>query len=115
ETKIVYPIEPEGAAEVIGLATDPWGALAGTRALHDAPVNKGLVGNMGPGEIKGYYLRYIGAGAVAAGGIISMLRALPLIFSSIVSGLRDLRASRQVGREVTARTERDMSMQVVLF
>src|SRR5262249_51138116 len=53
----------------------------------------GLIGNMGPGEIYKFYLRYIGAGAVAAGGIISMCRALPLIVSSIASGLRDLRSS----------------------
>src|SRR5262249_14658150 len=71
--------------------------------------------NMGPGEIKRDYLRYIGAGAVAAGGIIGMLRALPLILGSIVSGLRDLRASQAAGAEVAARTERDLSMNVVLF
>ncbi len=77
--------------------------------------DQGLIKNMGPGQIKGNYLRYIGAGAVAAGGIISMMRALPLIIGSIVSGLRDLRASRAAGVEVTARTERDLSMNVVLF
>src|SRR5262245_8205825 len=77
--------------------------------------DKGLIGNMEPSEIKTNYLRYIGAGAVAAGGIISMLRALPLIVGSIISGLRDLRATRAAGREVTARTERDLSMAVVLF
>jgi putative OPT family oligopeptide transporter len=77
--------------------------------------DKGLIGNMGPGEIKGNYLRYIGAGAVAAGGIISMCRALPLIIGSVVSGLRDLRASRAAGTEAAARTERDLSMNVVLF
>ena len=41
---------------------------------------------MEPGELAGNYLRYIGAGAVAAGGIISMFRALPLIIGSIVVG-----------------------------
>src|SRR5438552_5826111 len=75
----------------------------------------GLIRNMGPGELKSTYLRYIGAGAVAAGGIISMCRALPLIFASILAGLRDLRASRTAGAEVTPRTERDLSMNVVLF
>jgi uncharacterized oligopeptide transporter (OPT) family protein len=77
--------------------------------------NMGLIGNMDPDGIKANYLRYIGAGAVAAGGIISMLRALPLILASIVSGLRDLRASRTAGAELTQRTERDLSMLVVLF
>ena len=48
---------------------------------------------MGPGDLNSNYLRYIGAGAVAAGGIISMCRALPLIVGSIVGGLRDLRST----------------------
>ncbi len=79
-----------------------------------APAEK-LIGDMGPGALQGNYLRYIGAGAVAAGGIISMLRAMPLILASIVSGLRDLRATRVAGAQAVARTERDMSMRVVLF
>ncbi len=78
-------------------------------------VDKGLIRNMEPGEIKAHYLRYIGAGAVAAGGIISMLRAMPLILGSILSGLRDLRATRAAGAEAVARTERDLSMNIVLF
>src|SRR5207245_2010038 len=61
------------------------------------------------------YLRYIGAGAVAAAGIISMMRAMPLILGSILSGLRDLRATRAGGQESVVRTERDMPMNVVLF
>ncbi len=79
-----------------------------------APAEK-LIGDMDPGALQGNYLRYIGAGAVAAGGIISMLRAMPLILASIVSGLRDLRATRVAGTQAVARTERDMSMRVVLF
>jgi putative OPT family oligopeptide transporter len=71
--------------------------------------------DMEPGALKANFLRYIGAGAVAAGGIISMMRAMPLILSSIVSGLRDLRATRAAGAEAVARTERDLSMNVVLF
>lgn len=77
--------------------------------------DKSLIRNMGPRELKANYLRYIGAGAVAAGGIISMLRALPLIFGSIVAGLRDLRTSRSAGQEITRRTERDLSLYVVLI
>jgi putative OPT family oligopeptide transporter len=76
-------------------------------------VDKGLIRNMDPDAIYGKYLRFIGAGAVAAGGIISMCRALPLIIASIVAGLRDLR-SRTTGGGA-ARTERDLSMNFVLF
>ncbi|HEY7326020.1 MAG TPA: oligopeptide transporter, OPT family [Gemmataceae bacterium] len=80
-----------------------------------SPADKTLIRDMGPGELKANYLRYIGAGAVAAGGIISMLRAMPLIIGSIVSGLRDLRATRAAGTQAIARTERDLSMYVVLL
>jgi putative OPT family oligopeptide transporter len=76
-------------------------------------VDKGLIQNMGPKDIYKNYLRYIGAGAVAAGGIISMARALPLILGSILAGLRDLRSS--TGGFRAYRTERDLPMSVVLF
>ncbi|MCX7424939.1 MAG: oligopeptide transporter, OPT family [Planctomycetia bacterium] len=78
-------------------------------------VDAGLIRNMDPDAIKANYLRYIGAGAVAAGGIISMMRTLPLILASVLAGLRDLRATRAGGVGATARTERDLSMRVVLF
>ena len=68
---------------------------------------------MSPGEISGQYVRYIGAGAVATGGILSMLNALPLIVASITGSLRDLRSGK--GRRPTATaygaaTERDLPM-----
>ena len=78
--------------------------------------NPALIRNMEPDDLRASYLRFIGAGAVAAGGIISMCRALPLIFGSITAGLRDLRASRQPGGSAKAiRTERDMPMTAVLY
>ncbi len=80
-----------------------------------SPATKKVIGEMSPKDLKDNYLKYIGAGAVAAGGIISMFRALPLILSSIFSGLRDLRATRAGGQKATRRTERDLSMAVVLF
>jgi putative OPT family oligopeptide transporter len=82
-------------------------------SVDEQGVDRGLIRNMGPGDIYKYYLRYIGAGAVAAGGIISMCRALPLIISSVVSGLRDLRATAG-GRGAAARTERDLPMWFVI-
>jgi len=77
-----------------------------------------LIRDMSPAEIRSSYVLYIGAGAVAAGGIISMFQALPMILASIRAGLRDV-ATRSgslgtAGRTVP-RTERDMSMRVVLL
>src|SRR5262249_27536412 len=78
--------------------------------------NPGLIRNMDPEALRRLYPRIIGAGAGAAGGIISMSRALPLIIGSVSSGLRDLRASRQAGgAPATIRTERDMPMTVVFW
>jgi uncharacterized oligopeptide transporter (OPT) family protein len=77
-------------------------------------VDKGLIRNMDPDALYGNYLRYIGAGAVAAGGIISMFRALPLIIGSITAGVRDLRATAG-GGPGAIRTERDLSMRFVLY
>jgi putative OPT family oligopeptide transporter len=75
------------------------------------------IASMDADEIRSAYVLYIGAGAVATGGIISLFRALPLIFSSLVSGLRDMRASMAQGadRKIAKRTERDMPMSFVLF
>ena len=73
------------------------------------------ISQMGPNQIRGAYVLYIGAGAVAAGGIISLLRALPTIWHGIQMGLRDIGLARsdEGPGAVTPRTERDMSMKVV--
>lgn len=69
------------------------------------------IAQMSPKEIRDAYILYIGAGAVATGGIISLFQALPLIFSSIRSGLRDLRGSNNDGS--ARRTERDLPLWLV--
>jgi putative OPT family oligopeptide transporter len=70
---------------------------------------------MTPAQIRGAYVLYIGAGAVAAGGIVSVIRSLPTIAHGLVGGVRDLRASRRADRVARAeRTERDLPMWVVL-
>ena len=71
-----------------------------------------LIKDMKADEIRGSYARYIGAGAVAAGGIISMCRALPLIVGSIAGGLRSLRAGSGTAGG-GGRTERDLPLWVV--
>lgn len=74
-----------------------------------------LVRDMNAGQLRNAYILYIGAGAVAAGGIISMFRALPLIVGSVISGLRDLRASRsKESGTVVPRTARDLPLWIVL-
>lgn len=90
----------------------------------ETPIYPGtkLIRDMSLDEIWHDYILYIGAGAVATGGIVSMIRSMPLIASSIRSGLRDLGERRAVssmnqaaGAEAVPRTDRDLSMKVVLF
>ena len=81
------------------------------------PSETALVHDMSEGALRNFYILYIGAGAVATGGMISMARAMPVIISSVVAGLRDLRGSTgpQTGTLPTLpRTERDLSMRFVL-
>jgi putative OPT family oligopeptide transporter len=73
-----------------------------------------LIGQMGPDEIWSNYIRYIGAGAVAAGGIINLVRAMPTIVDSFASSFRDLRLAR-TGGKTQLRTERDIPINVVLI
>jgi putative OPT family oligopeptide transporter len=73
------------------------------------------IASMSADEIRDSFVLYIGAGAVATGGIISLFRALPLIASSLISGLRDMSGSVRSGGNVTRRTDRDMPMWIVFL
>ncbi len=85
----------------------------------------GLPGVLPPGQqrisvmsyeaISGQYVRYIGAGAVATGGVLSMLNALPLILSSVTGSLRDLSSGKRTDEGGVARTERDLPIGVVIL
>jgi len=68
--------------------------------------------NMGPSQIRSAYVLYIGAGAVAAGGIVSLVRSLPLIVRGLREGLRDVGIAR--GATALRRTERDLPIRLVL-
>jgi putative OPT family oligopeptide transporter len=73
-----------------------------------------LISDMSPDELWGRYIRYIGAGAVAAGGIINLIKALPTILDSFRASFRDLRLSGGGGGDTRPRTERDIPISVVL-
>jgi putative OPT family oligopeptide transporter len=71
------------------------------------------ISEMSPGQIRGAYVLYIGAGAVAAGGIISLFRSLPTIWHGLKGGLADLRGG-QAAAANTPRTDQDLSMKFVV-
>jgi putative OPT family oligopeptide transporter len=76
------------------------------------------ISQMGPDEIRGAYVLYIGAGAVATGGIISLINALPMIWQGLRGGLSDLRGRRdaaaQASAAATPRTDRDLPTSFVV-
>jgi putative OPT family oligopeptide transporter len=82
-------------------------AIPGPLAPGTVPIRE-----MGPSQIRSAYVLYIGAGAVAAGGIVSLLRSLPLIWHGLRAGLRDVGAARAAGPR--RRTEQDLPMKLVL-
>lgn len=59
------------------------------------------------------YIKYIGAGAVAAGGIISLIKSLPLIVTTFVQTIKDYKDKAYMTGE--RRTEKNISMKVILF
>jgi uncharacterized oligopeptide transporter (OPT) family protein len=70
---------------------------------------------MGPSQIRGAYVLYIGAGAVAAGGIISLIHALPMILRGIRGGMKSFSDSRRNGMPMDGdrRTDRDIPLKFV--
>ncbi len=79
------------------------------------PPGQQPIAELSAGAISSQYVRYIGAGAVAAGGILSMINALPLIVASVTGSLRDLRSGRSAEEGGIPRTERDLPMTVVIL
>jgi putative OPT family oligopeptide transporter len=68
--------------------------------------------DMSPGQIWSAYIRYIGAGAVLAAGLITLARTLPTIISSFRESVKDFGAGK--GTAARVRTERDLPMLIVL-
>ncbi len=81
------------------------------------PSTEKPISAMSIGELRNNYLLYIGAGCVAAAGLISMTRTLPMIVRSVRSGLATVRGggSGDNGTGAVRRTENDMSLKVVLL
>jgi putative OPT family oligopeptide transporter len=59
------------------------------------------------------YIRYIGAGAVACAGVMTLIRALPTIVASFRDSIRDLRQGGMAGT-TRKRTERDLPLPIVV-
>jgi len=71
------------------------------------------IADMSPDELYRAYIRPIGAGAVAASGLITLLRTIPTIVSALSAGMKDL-AAGSAGAAGQRRTERDISLKWAL-
>ena len=74
------------------------------------------ISEMSPNDIRSKYILYIGAGAVAAGGLISLARSLPTIWHGLRAGLRDVglgRSDATGAPTAVLRTDRDLPMTFV--
>jgi putative OPT family oligopeptide transporter len=91
--------------------TVPFPPITPANALNPATGQPFLISEMSPGQIWSAYIRYIGAGAVLAAGLITLGRTLPTIVGSAREGLKGFGASSSASQ---LRTERDIPMTVVL-
>jgi putative OPT family oligopeptide transporter len=82
--------------------------------LHALGFDEKWIENHGmPEQIYRAYIRYIGAGAVACAGVMTLLKSLPTIVGSFRDSLRDLRAG-EAGAAAKLRTERDLPLSIVV-
>lgn len=61
------------------------------------------------------YIRQIGAGTVAAGGIITLIKTIPTIIKSVKGSVASLKSENAAGSAAVARTEKDLSLKIVGF
>lgn len=76
------------------------------------PETERLIRDMAAGQIWNRYVRYIGAGAVATGGLITLIRSVPMMVESFRLGVSHLRSG--AGGALSLRTDRDLPMRAVL-
>ncbi|MBR6572571.1 MAG: oligopeptide transporter, OPT family [Clostridia bacterium] len=77
----------------------------------DVPISE-LYASGGASAIWSSYIRYIGAGALAAGGIISLIKSLPLIVKTFGGAMKSMSGAGANGQ---SRTDRDINIKVVII
>ncbi len=87
-----------------------------TVPLAPATIPISEMGIEGARSIQSEYILYIGAGAVAAGGIISLFRSLPIIWHGIRGSIADFRGRKELAESGgNPRTEQDLSLKWVVI
>ena len=88
--------------------------LIGDSMITVFPPATKLISQMSASEIWSNYIRYIGAGAVTFGGIVTLIRSFPTIISAFRDSFKDLKENRTGGKQEKIRTERDIPLVFVL-
>jgi putative OPT family oligopeptide transporter len=80
------------------------------------PVYPGTIpiAQMGPSQLWSTYIRPMGAGAVAAAGLITLLKTMPTIVNALTAGFRNMRPG-SAEKKKPIRTEDDLSMSIVVI
>ncbi|MEO1087298.1 MAG: oligopeptide transporter, OPT family, partial [Acidobacteriota bacterium] len=98
------------SAFVLIPAIDWWGA---SQAAPVYPETQKLIADMSAGEIWNRYVRYIGAGAVATGGLITLVKSIPTMIESFRIGLEQLKKRTSGDDSDLKRTDHDLSLKTV--
>lgn len=116
-----YIIGPRISGVMVAGGVLSWLALIPMISLFGAnlhvpmlPEKTQLISQMSPDDIWSKYIRYIGAGAVTFGGIITLIKTFPTIISSFRDSVKDFR-DRKSSSHTKIRTERDIPMVYVIF
>lgn len=111
-----YICGPKISSYMLAGSTLSWLVLMPAIALFggDAIIFPGNdpISTLAPGDLWGTYIKYIGAGAVAAGGIISLVKNLPLIGRTFAQAMQSMSKNHTASK--TLRTEQDLPMPALL-
>ncbi|HXN25271.1 MAG TPA: oligopeptide transporter, OPT family [Candidatus Dormibacteraeota bacterium] len=89
-----------------------FGQLSGNATIYPSTIP---IPQMSPDDLWRTYIRPMGAGAVAAAGLITLIRTMPTIVSALRAGLKDVRAEGAGQASAVSRIDRDISMRSVVI
>lgn len=118
-----YIIGPRISALMLGgavlgyLGIAPLIAYLGAQMPNVVPPADKLISEMTPAELRDNYIKYLGVGAVALGGFVSLIKSVPVIFHSFAVGAKQI-LGKKTTEEIAKsriRTERELPMGMVIL
>ena len=113
-----YICGPKISSYMFAGGTLSWFVLMPVIALFgaDATIFPGteVINTLSPGTLWGTYVRYIGAGAVATGGVISLIKSFPMIVRTFKATMATFGKKSEKTATVLPRTQQDLPMPIVI-